>query len=120
MQITTNRECTVVLSRMPIVRELGMPSCWVRGEEHLGQPEAHDELSLEVVLDRENTLRFAHAMLSPEIRALKSAWPSFEADEDSGGSGYFHTEVNGSTAYIMALATAAVTLGAKRGTYFAA
>lgn len=120
MKITTNRECTVVLSRMPIVRELGMLSCWVRGEEYLGQPEAHDELSLEVVLDRARTIQFVHAITSPEICAMQSAFPSFEADEDSEGSGYFHTEVSGPTAYIMALAVVAVTLGAKRGTYSAA
>ena len=117
MQITTNRECTVMLSRMPIVQELGMPSCWVRGMEFPGEEGAPDLLSLEAVLDRENTLRLAHAMLSPEIRALQTAFPHFDADEDQEGSGWFHTEVMGNTAYITALATLAEELGAKRGTY---
>jgi hypothetical protein len=115
MQITTNRQSTVALSRMPIVEELGMPSCWVRGMELPGEEGAPDLLSLEAVLDRENTLRLAHAMLSPEIRALQTGFPNFEADEDQEGSGWFHTEVMGTKAYIGALATLAEELGAKRG-----
>ncbi len=116
MKITANRECTVMLSRMPIVQELGMPSCWVRGAEFYGE-DAPDVRSLEAVLDRESTLRLAHAMLSPEIRALQTALPHFEADEDQEGSGWFHTEVMGSAAYITALVATAEALGAKRGTY---
>lgn len=121
MQITTNRQSTVALSRMPIVEELGMPSCWTRGNEgfeHEGG--APDVLSLEIVLNQENTLRFVHGMLSPEIRTLQTAFPNFETDEDQEGSGWFHTEVMGTTAYITALATLAEELGAKRGAYLIA
>ena len=118
MQITTNRECTVMLSRMPIVQELGMPSCWTRGGEGFeDEGGAPDVLSLEVVLDQENTLRFVHGMLSSEVRALQTAFPKFDSDEDQEGSGWFHTEVMGTTAYITALAMLAEELGAKRGTY---
>lgn len=118
MQITTNRQSTVALSRMPIVEQLGMPSCWTtRREIFEDEGGAPDVLMLEVVLDQESTLRFVHGMLSPEIRALQTAFPHFEADEDEEGSGWFHTEVLGTTAYITALAELAEELGAKRGAY---
>ncbi|TXN24100.1 hypothetical protein [Methylobacterium sp. WL9] len=113
MQISSNHNSTVMLSRMPIVRDMGMPSCQITGEDYLlAEDDAPDELTLEVVFDKDMTLQFVHEMLSPRIRTLQNAFPRFEADEDEEGSGWFHTEVVGSSAYIRALAEVAKRLGA--------
>ncbi|TXN21536.1 hypothetical protein [Methylobacterium sp. WL9] len=112
MQITSNRNSTVMLSRMPIVQEMGMPFCQITGEKYLLEDDAPDDLTLEAVFDRDATLQLVHEMLSPRIRTLQSAFPRFEADEDEEGSGWFQTEVVGSSAYIRALAEVAKRLGA--------
>lgn len=117
MNIATKKKSTIVLSKMPIVEQLGMPSCWVLGLDRANQDGRSDRLILEVVLESSVREQFVHEMLSPRIRALRSEDLNFDTEDDAERSGWCHTEVVGNSAYILALADVAEALGAIRGTY---
>ncbi len=111
MHITINKECSLRLSRMPIMRGNTGPICQVLFEAMATEP--GDKIELEAVLPEAETYALLHQVLSPEMLKLMPR-PSFDSELDSEGSGLFHTEVMGPPEYIHALCAAAERLGAKR------
>jgi hypothetical protein len=111
MHITINKECSLRLSRMPIMRGNSGPICQVLFEDMATEP--GDQIGFEAVLPEAETYALLHHVFSPEMLALKPK-PNFDSEMDSEGSGLFHTEVMGPPEYIHALCAVAERFGAKR------